>query len=195
MKNILVEQMQTLTKLSQEEILAIEESFLITTLKKGEFLLKEGEVAKDSFSIIEGCIRKYHIKDGEEIIVDFFIEGDTVADFNSLANKVPSNYYFSCCERTTVVVFNAQKEAELYMKIPRFETICRVEFEKMMGEKMDEKESFLGKTPEEKYLSVLQERPGLINRVPHYQLASYLGIRPETLSRIRKRISKKSSIS
>ena len=191
MKNILVEELKKLTNLSEEETLAIEKSFFTRTFKKGEFLLSEGQVANDSFFIIEGCVRKYQIMDGDEITIDFYTEGDSVADFNSLANKVPSKYCFCCSEKTTVVVLNAEKEAELYQQVPRFEAICRREFEKMMGKKTDETIAFSRKTPEEKYHFVLKERPNLLNRVPQYQLASYLGIKPETLSRVRKRILNK----
>jgi CRP-like cAMP-binding protein len=127
--------------------------------------------------------------DGEEVTSDFYTEGNSVADFNSLANQAPSKYFFVCTEKTTVAVINAEKEAAFYKRFPRFETICRVEFEKMMGKKADSAEAFANKNPEEKYLHLLKERPDLFNRVPQYQIASYLGVKPETLSRIRKRIS------
>ena len=188
MTNILVAQMNRLTKLSAEEVLAIEQSFPISTFEKGTFLLRQGQIAKDVYLVIEGCIRKYAIADGEELTSDFYTERHSVADFNSLSNQKPSNYFFICSEKTTVAVLNAEKEAALYKKFPRFETICRVEFEKIMSEKADNLENFNGKNPEEKYLDLLKERPDLMNRVPQYQLASYLGIKPETLSRIRKRI-------
>ncbi len=191
MNNILVEQMSRLTKLSEEEILAIEQSFPIKTFDKGTYLLKEGQIAKDAYFVIEGCIRRYSMLDGEEVTSEFYTEGNSVADFNSLANHTPSKYFFVCSEKTTVAVINAEKEAVLYKKFPRFETICRVEFEKMMGEKTDSVAAFASKNPEEKYLYLLKERPDLFNRVPQYQIASYLGIKPETLSRIRKRITLK----
>ncbi|MBM1106241.1 Crp/Fnr family transcriptional regulator [Aurantibacter crassamenti] len=189
MTNILVAQMNQLTKLSEEEALAIEESFPIRSFDKGHFLLQQGQVAKDSYFVIKGCVRKYSTNsDGEDRTTDFFTEGHSVANFNSLSNQKPSNHSFVCSEKTTVAVLNTEKEKALYKRFPRFEAICRVEFEKMMGEKVDDFEKFVGKTPEEKYLYVLKERPDLINRVPQYQLASYLGVKPETLSRIRKRI-------
>jgi len=191
MTNILVEQMNQFTELSDDEVLAIEQSFPIKTFEKGTFLLKEGQIAKDAYLVIEGCIRKYSLVDGDEITSDFFTEGHSAADFNSLSNQRPSNYFFICTEKTTMAVLNAEKESALYKKYPRFEAVCRQEFEKMMGEQADIKEKFMSKNPEDKYLNILKERPDLINRVPQYQLASYLGIKPETLSRIRKRIVRK----
>lgn len=191
MKNVLIEQLSQITGLSEEERAAIEHSFPIRIFGKGHFLLKEGQIARDAFFVIEGCVRKYHLEDGEEITSGLYIEGDSVADFNSLANQSPSRYFFVCSENTTVAVINTEKEAALYQRFPRFEAICRVEFEKMMGQKAEENEAFTRKSPEDKYLWLLVNQPTLLQRVPQHQIASYLGIKPETLSRIRKRLAVK----
>ena len=189
MSNSLVEQLSQFTPLSAEEIAAVEASFPIKVYEKGFFLLKEGQIAKDAYLLIAGCVRKYSITEEEEVTSEFYTEGDSFADFNSLANQRPSNYYYVCVEKCEVAVVNAEKETALYKQFPRFESICRVEFEKMMGAKADEVAAFTLKTPEEKYLHLLTHRANLFNRVPQYQIASYLGIKPETLSRIRKRIT------
>jgi CRP-like cAMP-binding protein len=191
MNHVLVEQLSQITGLSEEEKQAIEHSFPIKTFGKGTFLLKEGQIARDAFLVIEGCVRKYGIEGGEEITSGLYTEGDSVADFNSLANESPSKYFFVCSETTTVAVINSEKEAALYKRFPRFEAICRVEFEKMMGQKTEETEAFTRKSPEEKYLQLQAQRPDLLQRVPQHQIASYLGIKPETLSRIRKRLAVK----
>ena len=191
MSNILVQQLSQFTSVSSEEALAIEASFPIRQYNKNDFLLSEGQIAKDAYLLIEGCVRKYALNDGEELTTEFYIEGDSVADHYSLANQIPSNHFYVCVENSTVAVVNADKETALYKKIPRFEAICRVEFEKMMAATMEEKASFAQKDPEAKYLHLLHEKPTLLNRVPEYQIASYLGIKPETLSRIRKRITLK----
>lgn len=191
MKHVLIEQLSQLTRLSEEEKEAIEQSFPIKTFAKGTFLVKERQIARDAYLVIEGCVRKYAIDDGEEITSGLYTEGDSVADFNSLANQSPSKYFFVCTEKTTVAVINSEKEAALYQRFPRFEAICRVEFEKMMGQKAEQSEAFARKTPEEKYLLLQVERPDLLQRVPQHQIASFLGIKPETLSRIRKRLTVK----
>lgn len=191
MKHVLIEQLSQLTGLSVEEQEAIAQSFPIKAFGKGDFLLKEGQIARDAYWVIEGCVRKYAIEDGEEITSGLYTEGDSVADFNSLANQSPSKYCFVCTEKATVAVINSEKEAALYQRFPRFEAICRVEFEKMMGQKAEQSEAFARKTPEEKYLLLQVERPDLLQRVPQHQIASFLGIKPETLSRIRKRLTVK----
>jgi CRP-like cAMP-binding protein len=187
--NVSQVQIPELKNLSEEESRAMELAFPVKTFDKGTQLLKAGQIAREGYFVLQGCIRRYSIVDGEEITTDFYTEGHTAADFNSIANQAPSRHCFVCVEKTTVTVSNAEKEAAFYKKFPRFEAICRVEFEKMMGEKADKAEALAQKSPEERYLHLLEERPDLLSRAPQYQIASYLGIKPETLSRIRKRIT------
>jgi CRP-like cAMP-binding protein len=184
--------MSNFIELNEEESKSIEEAFPIMNFEKGHELLKTGQVAKDAFLVIEGCIRKYAFNvDGEEFTSDFFTEFQSAINLDSIANRSPSKYFLTCTEKTTVAIINAEKETELYKKHPRFGEVCRVEMEKMMGQSQEKLSIFMRSTPEERYLSILKDRPDLINRVPQYQLASYLDIKPETLSRIRKRISLK----
>jgi len=191
MEHILVKVMSGMTRLNPEEVLAIENSFPMKTYSKGKFLLKSGQTAKDAYFVVEGCIRNFELADGEERTLDFYTENQSAADFNSLANSIPSSINLVCTEETTVAIINGTKEKELYQKFPRFETFCREGMEQMMGQQQAALAKFFKLNPEERYQNLLQERPGLINRVPQYQLASYLGIKPETLSRVRKRIFEK----
>lgn len=188
MKHILVEILSEMTKLTPDETLAIERSFPMKTFPKGTYLLKEGQIAKDAYFVVSGCVRSYELLDGEEKTLDFFTENQSAANFLSLANGKPSSLNFVCSEETTVAIINGEKEKELYKAFPRFETFCRTGMEQMIGKQQEEISKFLKLNPEERYQNLLKERPNLMNRVPQYQLASYLGIKPETLSRIRKRI-------
>lgn len=191
MKNVLVELMSQLTALTAEEALAIEESFPMKTCKKGTYLLKEGQVAADAFYLLTGCIRKYQIVDGEERTLAIYTEHQTVADFHSLANRLPTKHFYVCMEDATVAVVNSAKEQALYQKHPRFETFCRTGMEQMMGVQQDSMAELMVLGPKERYLKLLEDRPDLMQRVPQYHLASYLGIKPETLSRIRKQLAAK----
>ncbi len=191
MEHILVQIMSEMTQLTTDEALMIEKSFPIETYTKGTYLLKEGQIAKDSYFVVKGCIRSYELCDGEEITLDFYTENQSAANFNSLTNSTPSTLHLVCSEETTVAICNDEKEKLLYEKFPRFETFCREGMEQMMGKQQEEISKFRNLTPKERYQNLLQERPDLIHRVPQYQLASYLGIKPETLSRIRKRITQK----
>ncbi|MCB0628610.1 MAG: Crp/Fnr family transcriptional regulator [Saprospiraceae bacterium] len=190
MSHILVQLMSQLTRLTEEEESAIEKSFPIRTFEKGTYLLKEGQIAKDAYYVISGCIREYELLDGDEKTTSFFTEDQSVANFYSMANQAPSRVNFVCAEDTTVAVLNAEKESELYRKFPRFETFCRTGMEQMMGTRQEQLADLITLKPEQRYRKLLEQRPELLNRVPQYHLASYLGIQPETLSRIRKRIVK-----
>lgn len=119
------------------------------------------------------------------------MEEDSVINFESITSQSPSKVNFVCEEDTTVATLNADKEKELYAKHPRFESFCRTGVEQMMGGKQEQLTEFITLKPEQRYMKLQQERPRLINRVPQYQIASYLGIKPETLSRIRKRLVEK----
>lgn len=189
MEHILVQFMSQLTSLTDEETNSIIESFPIRTYEKGHLLLKAGKIAKDAFFVINGCIREYELSDGEELTTAFYTEEQSAINFNSQVNKVPSTKYFECTEKTTVAILNSEKEKSLYQKHPRFERFCREGMEQMMGNQQEALSKFIVSGPKERYLELLNQRPGLINRVPQYQIASYLGIKPETLSRIRKKIA------
>ncbi|MFS4468521.1 Crp/Fnr family transcriptional regulator [Maribacter sp. 2210JD10-5] len=191
MEHILVEIMSRLTPLTSQEKLAIEDSFPIKNFDKGTYLLKKGEIATEAYFVIKGCIRAYEIMDGEEKTIAFFTENQSAANFNSLANEEPSILNFVCSEDTTVAICNVEKEAALYQKYPRFETFCRTGMEKMMGNQQAQLTSYMTMKPEQRYLDLLAKRPNLIQRVPQHQLASFLGIKPQSLSRIRGRIIRK----
>lgn len=190
MEHILVQFMSQLTPLTDEEKREIENIFPIKTFEKKHLLLKEGMIANNAFYIIKGCIREYELIDGEEKTTGFYTEDQSAINFNSQVNKIPSSKYFECTEMTTVAILNGDKEKELYKKHPRFEKFCREGMEQMMGAQQQAFSKFMVSSPKERYLQLMAERPELINRVPQYQIASYLAIKPETLSRIRKQLSK-----
>ena len=193
MNHILVKLIGKLTPLSKNEKMNIENSFPIETFDKGTFLIQEGQIARNAYYVIHGFIREYELVEGEEKTTAFYSEGQSAINFNSIANNTPSKVNFICGERTTVAVLNAEKEKELYKKHPRFETFCRTGMEEMMGNKQQELTEIIKLKPEKRYEKLQKERPKLLDRVPQYQIASYLGITPEALSRIRNRLVKKVS--
>ncbi len=190
MEHILVQFMSQLTSLTEEEKLTIAESFPIKTYEKGHLLLKEGMIANNAYFIIKGCVREYQLVDGEEKTTAFYTENQSAIDFNSQVKNIPSSKYFECTEETLVTILSVEKEKALYQKHPRFEKFCREGMEEMMGAQQEELSKFIISSPKERYLRLLKDRPNLMNRVPQYQIASYLGIKPETLSRIRKQLAK-----
>lgn len=191
MQNKLIEYFSRFMPLSAEETEAITASMNIQTYKEGTILLKEGQISTECYFVLEGCVRQYYIIDGEEITNNFFTEEQWVVSLKSFSQQVPADHYFACSEDTTLVVGNEQKENALYRNFPKFETISRKVMEKGLSEQQELMASYVTDTPEQRYLNLLKSRPELIQRVPQYQLASYIGVKPESLSRIRKRLSLK----
>lgn len=189
MENKLVKYFSRMMPLTEEESNAIVDSMCIKTFKKGTILLKEGQISTECYFILEGCIRQYYLIDGDEKTNNFFTEEQFVVSINSFSQKTPANHYFSCCEDTTLVVANEQKENDLYKRFPKFETISRTVMGNIFGEQQELMASYITDTPEQRYLKLLKSRPDLFQRIPQYQLASYIGVKPESLSRIRKRIT------
>lgn len=182
--------MEKSTSLSRDEILEVMKDMVIETYKKGTILLRQGEVSEKCYFILNGCIRQYTVGEGgKEVTINFFTEEQAVVLFKSYHQQIPSEYFLSCLEDSTVIVGNMDSEETMYNKFPVLEKITRAMIEQNFGEEQEEKARFMAAVPEERYRMLLDNRPSLINRVPQHQLASYLGMTPESLSRIKKRVS------
>jgi len=189
MIDILIDFISRIVPLTDEESQAIRDSSVIKTYPKGTTLLKEGEVSKECYFILEGMIREFHIRDGDEVTTNFYNEEQWVLSATSFISGTPANHYFTTLEETTVIVGGSESEQELYSRFPRFAEISKQIMEKGFAEQQNRMSLFLISSPEERYLSLLESNPQLIQRVPQYQLASYIGVKPESLSRIRKRLA------
>jgi len=174
--------------LSDEGVEEIFKTIQFRSYSAGDMLLNAGSIAWDCCLILKGCVRQYHLVDGEEKTTFFYTEGQWFASYNSANKKEPVNHSLSCVEDTILAVMNIESEQELYQKYPEFESACRIGVEEQLGTYQELLASYITSTPKERYLNLQKNQPDLLNRVPQYQLASYLGVAPETLSRIRKRI-------
>jgi CRP-like cAMP-binding protein len=179
----------TILPLSTEESAAITESMCIRTFPEGTVLLQAGQIATECYFVLSGCVRQYYLIDGAEITSNFFTEEQWAVSLKSFSQQVPADHYFACSGETTLVIGNAEKEKALYQQFPRLETITRKVIEQAFSEQQQHLATYMTDTPEQRYLHLLASRPGLVQRVPQYQLASYIGVTPESLSRIRKRIA------
>ncbi|MCF2498905.1 Crp/Fnr family transcriptional regulator [Dyadobacter chenhuakuii] len=160
------------------------------TVKKGTVLLREGQYSNDIYFVLKGCIRIYYIIDGVEKTTAFYTEMEGLTP-PSVLNKAPSQYYVSCIEDSILNVSTPEMDVEAFSKFPKFESPCRILSEELLVKQQTKFDEFKTSSPEQRYLNLLQSRPDLIQRVPQHQLASYLGITPESLSRLRARIAEK----
>ncbi len=174
--------------LSPEEARDLDELVPIRNFKKGTVLLEAGQVATESYYCMKGCVHLYYNVDGNERTTAFYTEGQSIASLKSFLNQVPADHYLACVEDCTLAVWAYAAEKELFRRHPRMESFCRFTVENDFGKAQEALASFITKTPEQRYLDLMTARPELVQRVPQYLLASYLGVTPESLSRIRKRI-------
>ncbi len=190
MEHKLINYFNKISTLSPEEANAISETILIKEYKKGTVLLREGETSQEAYFVVEGCVRQYYLVDGEEKTTNFFTEGQWVVAVKSMSQGIPADHYIDCSTDTKLVVGNRTKEESLYKNFPRLESISRKVMEQVFAEQQEFIAIYHTSSPEQRYLKLLKSRPDLFRLIPQYQIASYIGVKPESLSRIRKRISK-----
>jgi CRP-like cAMP-binding protein len=177
--------------ISEELKKILTENLLVREYKKGTVLLKKGDLCKECYFILKGLIRTYYIEDEREITTDFHMEEQVVSP-SCYGTNIPSELFLECLEYTVACIGSPEMENKMYKNYPQLETLSRVMGEKIMSGYRDTLDSFKMLTPEQRYLKIVKTNPDLIQRVPLYQIASYLGIKPESLSRIRNRITRKS---
>lgn len=192
MQHLLFDFISKYISLTEEEKSAILSLNLFHSLKKGSIILKEGQKSKDSYFVLKGCIRSYYVLDGEERTTAFYTEMEGFTP-PCVISKKPSEHYISCVEDTVLTVSNTDMEAEVNAKFPKFETMCRMLSEELLAKQQIDFDEFKTSSPEQRYLNLIQKRPDLLQRVPQHQLASFLGIKPQSLSRLRARILEKIS--
>lgn len=190
MQDLLFEFISKYISLTNDEKDALLSLNLFHSVKKGTILLKEGQKSQESFFVLNGCIRVYYILDGEEKTTAFYTELDALTP-HSVTNKSTSDYFISCVEDSILLISTSNMVKEVNSKFPKFDIMCRLLSEELLAKQQIDFDQFKTYSPEQRYLNLIQKRPDLIQRVPQHQLASYLGIKPQSLSRIRARILKK----
>lgn len=190
MEKILFDFISRYISITEEEKNALLALDLFRTVKKGTVLLEEGEKSKNSYFVLKGCIRTYYLIDGEEKTTAFYTEMDVLTP-HCVISKTTSDYFISCVEDSILLVSNTDMGVEINSKFPKFDMMCKLLSEELLAKQQINFNEFKTSSPEQRYLSLLQKRPDLIQRIPQNQLASFLGIKPQSLSRLRARILKK----
>jgi len=178
--------------LTDDQFKLMQGFFIPKQLEKGEILLREGERAKYAAFIEKGCLRSYVIDNkGKEHIVQFAPENWWLADTNSLLNGTPSLFTIDAIEPSDILLLDVASHKKMMEQIPGFAASFQVGIQKHTAAKDKRIIASLTATAEERYRNFLETYPSIAQRVPQHMLASFLGITPETLSRVRKRWSLK----
>jgi CRP-like cAMP-binding protein len=160
------------------------------TFRKNEFILRAGEVPKFSLFVLKGCLRQFLInRNGEESIVYFAEERHWIGDLPAMRNRTASDFNFQALEECELLTIQADKWEQAFLDFPWWTKAHLTGYQKWAAKMQQQIAEMQTRTGEERYLQLLKEKPALLQRVPQHYIASYLGLSPETLSRIRKKIS------
>jgi len=179
--------------LSKEEKKAIVDLNIFRSFKKGTVLVKEGDIIKGGYFVVKGCLRCYYIIDGEEKTTAFYTEAESLSLISG-TDKSRASHFVSCVEDSLITVGNPEMGKEVIEKFPRFEKLCLIVSEQLLAKNLASFADFKNSSPEQRYLNLLHNRPDLFQRVPHHQIASFLGMKPQSLSRIRKRLAQMGNV-
>lgn len=188
----LITHFQHYLPLSEEEIRLIEHKVTQRNVKRRQMILQEGFVCKHYSFVVSGCFRMYGLDDkGYEHNIQFAAEGDWISDIGSFHSQKPSKLFIEAIEPAEIIQIEQQELYFLYRNIPKLDRIFKVLIENKFVELQTRVLQTFSSTAQERYLSFLEQYPHLSNRLPNTQIASYLGITPEFLSKVRKDLSKK----
>lgn len=188
----LITHFQHYLPLSEEEIRLIEHKVTQRNVKRRQMILQEGFVCKHYSFVVSGCFRMYGLDDkGYEHNIQFAAEGDWISDIGSFHSQKPSKLFIEAIEPAEIIQIEQQELYFLYRNIPKLDRIFKVLIENKFVELQNRVLQTFSSTAQERYLSFLEQYPHLSNRLPNTQIASYLGITPEFLSKVRKDLSKK----
>ncbi|MFN8356638.1 MAG: Crp/Fnr family transcriptional regulator [Spirosomataceae bacterium] len=178
--------------LEQAEIELIEGKISFQKIRRRQQILQEGQVCKHYSFVTKGCFKMFGVDDkGYAHTIQFAAENDWIMDISSFHAMKPSQLYIEAIEESEIIQVEQQDLYFLYRNIPKLDRIFKVIIENKFVELQNRVLQTFSSTAQERYLSFLEQYPHLSNRLPNTQIASYLGITPEFLSKIRKDLTKK----
>ena len=179
---------QLITLTSTEKKL-VQDLFKEKNYKKGDFFLAEGETCKHVGFITKGIMRYYINDEGEEKTYGFSKENDFVSNYESFVPQTPSQQIIQALEDCVLRVISRNDLPQFYTEIKEGERFGRLVIEQVFIQTLNERNSFYTDSPEFRYEKFIQQHPDLQQRLSQYYIASYVGVKPQSLSRIRKRLS------
>lgn len=178
-------------ELSQAQKEALASHLTIKTVPKNTDIVTQGQYCNLCYFVLKGCLRQYIIDDGLEKTMAIYTEEQAINYYSNQKPSKPAENYLSTLEQSVLLVGNPEKDQEIYALFPQLLDITRRMLEAELGKTQEAFAQFITSSPEQRYMNLLNERPELLLRVPQHIIASYLGMTPESLSRIKKRILQK----
>ena len=186
----LIDYFENFLPLNEEEKTAVENYFKVRKIKRRQFILQEGDICKHNTFVIEGCFRTYMIDEkGKEHNLQFAIENWWIGDIGSFHSEKPSKLNIEAIENAVILQCKKEDQLKLFVNYPKFNRIFRVLAENAIVSLQNRILQNISSTAEERYLDFVERFPQFFNRISNVQIASYLGVTPEFLSAIRKKIA------
>ncbi|MBB6330219.1 CRP-like cAMP-binding protein [Chryseobacterium sediminis] len=190
MFDVLLSHIENKVDITDEQKSRIQSFFTLKKLRRKQYLLQEGDICKSLSFVSRGLLKSFFLDEkGNEHINMFAFEGWWISDFNSFINQEKSVLNIDAIEETEVLMITLENYEKMLLEIPVMDRYFRILYQNSLVTKDYRLIVSNGYTAEEKYLQLARKNPEMIKRVPHSLIASYLGLAPETVSRIRKKNS------
>ncbi len=176
----------SLSESEEQEFTSILEEIKVS---KKNFIIKPGDLVNSEYYVVSGCLEAYYLDEsGDKHIIQFAVEDWWISDFEAFFNKLPAKLYVETIEDSILLGINRDALEVLYSRIPQFERFFRIKTTSAFVSLRTRILSTLQKSGKERYLEFCEAYPKIEQRVPNYHIANYLGLKPESLSRIRKEV-------
>lgn len=190
MYELLYQKISEIISITEEEFNFCKTQFLPKKLRKRQYLLQDGDICKYTAFVEKGILRTYSVDEkGNEHILQFSPEGWWLSDLYSFLTHEPSQFNIEALEDCELLLITKPSWDLLLEKIPAFERYFRILIQNNLIVTQRRLMGTLSETAEQKYIKLIQTYPDCLQRVPQHMVASYLGITPETLSRVRNQIA------
>lgn len=187
----LLKHIEEVIQLSESEKERFTSILIKKKLRKRQFLIQEGDLVKYEYFVASGCLKAYEIDDnGDEHIIQFAKENWWISDFKAFFEEEKATLNIDSIEESIVYGIEKQDLENLFLDVPKFDRFFRIKLTSAFVALQNRILSSLDKSNSERYLDFQKTYPNLEQRIPNYMIANYLGIKPESLSRIRKSLVK-----
>jgi CRP/FNR family cyclic AMP-dependent transcriptional regulator len=160
------------------------------TVQRKQYLLRAGEICRYEYYVISGCLRSYYLDEkGNEVNIMFPVEDWWLGDMISFTNNTPSSLYIEALEDCTLWMINQENKELLFEKAPAFERMFRLMIQRSLAALQNRLYATIAKTAEQRYQEFMEKYPDIPQRIPQHYIAYYLGITPEFLSKIRRKMA------